>query len=733
MSSSHIDSGARAAEAFSTRMLWLRAGGTAVLLRCDARSLPEVLYWGADLGPLTADVLDAWSAAGVGVVSGCADIAPRLSLVPSQAEGWLGTPGLVGSRGGFGQFSAFRPVEVRVVAEEGTDGAPTEVRILSHDDEADLDLVLEVQLVPSGLLRTRATLINRGDDGYAVDSLLLALPVPASETQVIDQSGHHLRERETSFHEFTIGTHERNSRVARAHAGSTIHGTCAPGAGWNSGRTHYVHVAWSGNTRSIAERNVLGQQGLLGGELLLPGEVVLASGESYSSPWLVATWGEGFDEAAARIHEFLRARPGHPRSTRPVTFNAWEAVYFDHSLPTLLALVDVAADAGAERFVLDDGWYGSRRNDHSGLGDWVVSADAWPDGLGPLVEAVHARGMEFGLWFEPEMISLDSDAARAHPEWVLSPRTHLPQKARGQYVLDLTNPEAFAHVLGQIRAVLAEVRVDFIKWDFNRDLYEAVSPLTGRPAYHTQTLATYRLMDTLIQEHPGLEIESCAGGGGRIDLGVMERAVRVWASDCIDPLERQQIEAGTSLLLPPELVGSHVSSTVSHTTGRTLNLTTRASTAMFSHMGVEWNLLDATPEERRDLAAWIALHKQFRPLFHTGRVVHVDHPDKAWSVHGVVSQNKDEAIFSLMRLTTSPVRPTYEIRLPGLAADATYRLSELLPDGVATPVPYEPHAPQSWAWWAEGATLPGRILSDVGLRFPDIEPEHALLVHLTRV
>ncbi|HMR48641.1 MAG TPA: alpha-galactosidase [Arachnia sp.] len=593
--------------------------------------------------------------------------------------------------------------------------------------------MIDVELAPSGLLRTRATVGNRGEDGYAVDSVLLALPVPASETQVIDQSGHHLRERHTSFHEFTIGTHERNSRIARGHASSTIHGTCEPGTGWNGGRVHYVHVAWSGNTRSIAERTVVGQQTLLGGELLLPGEVVLAHGEAYTSPWLVATWGEGLDQAAGRIHDFLRARPGHPASTRPVTFNAWEAVYFDHSLERLLALVDVAAEAGAERFVLDDGWFGSRRDDTSGLGDWVVSPEVWPVGLNPLADAVHERGMEFGLWFEPEMINLDSDAARAHPEWILSPRGHRPQEARGQQVMDLTNPAAFDHVLGQMRRVLADVRVDFIKWDFNRDLYEAVSPLTGRPAYHAQTLATYRLMDTLIAEHPGLEIESCAGGGGRIDLGIMERAVRIWGSDCIDPLERQQIEAGTSLLLPPELVGSHVSSPTSHTTGRTLTLTARASTAMFSHMGVEWDLTSATPDERRDLAAWIALHKRFRPLLHTGRVVHVDHPDEGWSIHGVVAQDRGEAVFSLMRVTTSPVRPTHEVPLPGLDPEAAYRLRELLPDGVSTPVPYEPHSPQSWAWWTHGVTLPGSILNAVGLRFPDIAPEHVILVHLVRV
>ncbi|MFT3942484.1 MAG: alpha-galactosidase [Ancrocorticia sp.] len=710
----------------------LRRGGTAVLLRCEADSAPEVLYWGEDLGDLRPEDVAAWAGARSGVVSGAADVPPRLSLVPQQSEGWTGSPGLVGSRGGLDQFSLFRLVSVTVVEASGTDGASSHVRTISHDDEAELDLVVDLQLTESGLLRTRAVLTNSGANGYALDSLLLALPVPASETLVLDQSGHHLRERETSTHEFTIGTHERTSRAARGHASSTIHGSCESGAGWTRGLTHYIHVGWSGNTRTLAEKSVFGFQALMGGELLLPGEVVLANGESYETPWIYGTWGQGWDEAARRFHDYLRARSSHPVTARPVTFNAWEAVYFDHSLERLLPLVESAAAVGIERFVLDDGWFGSRREDTSGLGDWVVSPEVWPDGLAPLSEAVHAHGMQFGLWFEPEMVNPDSDVARAHPEWMLRPRTHLPQEERKQQVFDLANPDVFAHVLGQMLEVLGSTKIDYIKWDFNRDLLESISPLTGKPAYHRQTLALYRLMAELLAAHPDLEIESCAGGGGRVDLGIMEHAVRVWGSDCIDPLERQGIEAGTSLLLPPELVGSHVASTTSHTTGRTLNLTLRASTAMFSHMGVEWDLIGASEEERRELGAWIALHKRFRPMLHSGRVVHADHPDDGWSIHGVVSQDGSEAVYALVRVKTSPVRPTPAVRLPGLLADARYSVAELLPEGVESPVQRKERSPESWGWWFDGITVPGAVLGSAGLPFPDLMPEQAVLVHLTR-
>lgn len=699
----------------------LRNGGTSVFVRLTELGLPQVLYWGADLGAVSSEQAAAFSEAQVSaVVSGLADVPPLFSLVPQQSEGWIGTPGLVGARDGAAQFSSFVTGSVEQTA--------SSMIAHAHDDEADIDLTLELEITDSGLVRTRANVTNTGEDGYQLDSLLLALPTPASETFVIDQSGHHLRERDTHLHEFTIGSHRREIRVGRGHSASTIHGTCEEGTSWQRGLVHYVHVAWSGNTCTIAERDTQGYQGLLAGELLYPGEILLAHAESYTSPWIVGTWGEGLDEAAGRIHEFLRGRSNHPTTPRPVTLNAWEAVYFKQELPHLLKLAEEAAKVGVERFVLDDGWFSDRRDDTTSLGDWTISEEVWPHGLAPLADAVHAAGMQFGLWFEPEMISPNSEVARCHPEWILSPRTHRPQEARHQQVIDLTNPEAYEHVRSQMVAVLDSTTVDYIKWDFNRDLYEAISPLTGKPVYHAQTLATYRLMNFMTSAYPGLEIESCAGGGGRIDLGIMEHAVRVWGSDCTDAMERLQIEAGTSLLLPPELVGSHVASTVSHQTGRTLNLALRASNAMFSHMGIEWDLPNADPHERDELAKWVALHKSLRPMLHSGRVVHADHPDQGYRVHGVVAQDRSDAVFALTRVQTSPQRPTPALRLPGLDNDVVYHMRELLPDGIDSAIAT---GAGSVPWWQDGLTLPGRVIMQAGFRFPDLNPLQTVLLRLS--
>ncbi|MDO4260245.1 MAG: alpha-galactosidase [Actinomycetaceae bacterium] len=708
----------------------LRNGGTSLFLVIHETSLPEVLHWGADLGSLNDEEKAALAASQtIPTVSGSPDLPPRLTLVPQQSEGWIGTPGLQGSHHGHSQFSLFNHVSADTVG-SGTDNAPTSVMISAHDSEADLVLDIELHLDDSGLLRARATLTNDGSRDYDLDSLLLALPTPNVESQVIDQTGRHLREREIVTHDFSIGAHERTSRVARAHATSMIHGTCADGPLWTRASVHYVHVAWSGNTRTVAEKTPLGQQCLLAGELLLPGEIQLRTGQKYTTPWIIATWGYGLNAAAGRIHQYLRSRPHHPHTPRPVTLNAWEAVYFDHSLPRLLELVDRAAEVGVERFVLDDGWFSSRRDDTSGLGDWVVSSEVWPQGLAPLADAVHAKGMQFGLWFEPEMVNPDSDTARAHPEWILSPAHHQPIPCRHQQVLDLANPAAFDHILGQMLAVLESVKVDYIKWDFNRDLYESISPRTGKPSYHAQTEATYALLEAILAAHPDIEIESCAGGGGRIDLGIMEKAVRVWASDCIDPIERQLIEAGTSLLLPPELIGSHIASTTSHTTGRTLPLNLRASHALLSHMGIEWDLTSVATSELDELKYWIDLHKKLRPFLHSGTLIHSEGPDHTWSIRGIVANDGTEALYVIVHLATSSQRPSPALRLHGLHEKKRYHVKHLQPKDGSFPLALHN---QGLPWWPEGLSLPGRVLEQVGLRLPDLPPAQSLVLHLRSI
>jgi len=705
----------------------LRAAGVSVVVDLGGATLPRVLHWGADLGELTdLELADLRLAARPQPIGFSVDGPVEVAILPQQSAGWLGTPGLSGSRGGRDFSPAFEVVSARVT------GAA--LRVEAVDVAAGLTLALDLELTGSGLVRTRAAITNTGVGPYALDALCLTLPVPALATELLDFTGHHTRERSPERTEFTQGLRVRESRTGRPGFDSAFLLVAGePGFGNRTGQVWGVHTAWSGNQRTFAERTFHGISLLGGGELLQSGELVLDPDESYASPWLYGAYGTGLDGLSARFHRHLRSRATHPRGNRPVVANTWEAVYFDHDLAKLRELADAAARVGAERFVLDDGWFGSRRDDRRGLGDWYVSADAWPDGLAPLIDHVTSLGMQFGLWVEPEMVNPDSDLARAHPDWIMAPaEARLPREARAQQVLDCAQPEVFAYLLGRLDELLTTYPIRYLKWDHNRDLVEAGHRPTGRAGVHGQTLALYRLIDELRRRHPLVEIESCASGGGRVDLEILERTDRVWTSDCIDALERQPIQRWTNLLVPLELMGTHVGGAVSHTTDRTLPIDFRAGTALFGHFGIEWDLTRAEPTEVARLAQWVALYKHLRPLLHSGTAVHADLPDPAYQLHGVVADDASDALFAWVATTTSASYPPAAVALPGLDPGATYLVRPQPPGDLADGISGRGGLDLPW-WRPEGVRLSGRALSTAGLRLPVLFPERLVLVRATRV
>ena len=694
---------------------------TTLLLLQRAGGLPEIVHWGARLP-------DGIDLDGVAMLR---DRAPRRNgldadhveavLMPTLGTGSLRTPALAASRGSVDWTADF--TEIAIEAQPGC------LRILARDPVAALALAIELRLRPDGdMLSMRSSLRNDGAAPLAVERLaagVFLLPAEAATLLVFDgRWGHEFAERRIALES---GTWVSENHRGRSHDRfpAIIAGT--PGFDEDRGLVHGVHLGWSGNHRTSAERLEDGRILVVTGEWHPPGEIVLAAGESLDTPTAYASLSDaGLSGLSQRFHagvrqEILRWPDGAMRP-RPVTLNTWEGNYFTHAHDRLVAQARAAAALGIERFVLDDGWMAGRDHERAGLGDWVADARKYPHGLGPLIEAVTGLGLEFGLWVEPEMVNPDSDLYRAHPDAVLGVAGRPMHLSRHQLILDLTRPQIADHIFEQLDTLLRAHPISYLKWDMNRD-FVAAGECHGRPAYRRHLLATYALLARLREAHPDLEIESCASGGGRSDLGILRHTQRVWPSDCTDALERLAIQRGFSRFLPPELMGAHVSASPNHQTGRTHSLDFRAAVALFGHMGVELDPTTLANDERTSLRGWIALHKRLRGLLHGGR--HQALPTQAGrSVRGVVSPDRDHAVF-LVAQECGDAHRAPPLALPGLDAKRRYRL--------AAPPPQRLDARLSAAHrllFADGMVLPGALLAEPGIALPEMLPESALILEL---
>ncbi|HSP53616.1 MAG TPA: alpha-galactosidase [Cryobacterium sp.] len=680
---------------------------------------PAVVYWGQDLGTaslpgdLTLLMQD-------GVPQSNVDDPEAPGIWRENARGFLGRPAILGHRDGQDWTQQFTVTSI--------DATSTSLVIDSVDTTAGLSVSVSVEMQPSGVVLISQTVTNIGLSPFDLNELTTWLPLPDHAVETMDFTGRWLKERQPQRRPIQVGTWAREVREGRSsHDYTVVQLALSEGTDYQSGSVWSTGLLWSGNTRHLVERLASGHTSIGAGELLLPGESQLQPGDSYTAPTVAATFSStGIDGMTDRLYRWLRARPEHPSSARPLTLNVWEAVYFDHDLVKLGELADVAGELGVERFVLDDGWFLGRRNDFAGLGDWIVDPAVWPTGLGPLIDRVKAAGMAFGLWFEGEMVNVDSDLYRAHPEWIFQAGGRIPPESRHQQVLDLGHPGAYAHVLGQVDAILSEYDISYIKWDHNRVLTEASH--LGGAGVRRQTDAVYRLFDELKGRHPGLEIESCSSGGGRVDLGMAAHADRFWTSDCNDALERQYIQRYTQFAIPPEMLGSHIGPTRSHTTGRVHSLAFRAITALFGHAGIEWDVTETTDAERLALAEWISYYKSKRGLLHSGRMVRVEQPDDTSFVHGVVAHDGSEAVFSYVQLATAGGSNPARFLLPGLDPDARYRVRLVEPAGTSAAVQMK-----SPPWTTAGVEATGLALALVGLRPPILLPENAILIELQRL
>ncbi|MEO0463190.1 MAG: alpha-galactosidase [Pseudomonadota bacterium] len=645
------------------------------------------------------------------------DAPPVPGLLPERKGGWSGTPAIELSHNGQRIETDFRVTDWALHAKD--------VTIDFADERWQIGARLTLEMQPSGVVDSSLTVFNYGKVEVTVDRLAsIALPVPARFTEMTSFSGRWAGEMQESRRSIGPEGFARSSAIGKQGFG---------GGNWlllhdpDTGETLDAHLEWSGDYETLIECDA---QGAGDGRAMLQmgarydrGEIVLKPGDAYDSPAASLALGSDRSTLAQTLQREVRENVAPmvaANGPRLVHCNSWEAVGFDLSQPDLFELARSAAALGIERFVLDDGWFAGRRDDTSSLGDWIVSSDVFPAGLTPLIDHFHANGMDFGLWVEPEMVSPDSDLYRAHPDWCIHIESAAQPTMRSQLVLDLSREDVWEYVFDRLEALLSTHPIAYLKWDHNRDLF----PVAGRGM--AQTEALYRLLGAIRSDFPQLEIESCSSGGGRIDYGVLSHTHRVWPSDNNDPIERLRIIRAWSQFLPLEVLGSHVGPSPNPITGRRTAMDFRAKVALFGHMGVEADPRAMSEDERRVLAAHIALYKEWRGVLHAGELWRLEHPDPGISGLMVTHEAKALALIAQTRFAAQfDVAP---VRLAGLDPQARYR--------VTLPEPWPAKASGYLAEperWREGMALSGRALMTQGLALPLTYPETAWLIALERL
>jgi alpha-galactosidase len=703
------------------------AADATLILACAKGAPVSILYWGGALHADTdcAELEGLFARQGM---HGVADVALPLSLAMEPGLGHPMFRGFAAHRAGkdWGSLCEVGAVELR----EG--GA----KIICRDESTRLGLEYEIDFdARTGVLRIRSTLTNYGATPLDVSDMMSAcLPVPDGMTDIIGFTGRWTQEFTQERVARNAATYLRENRSGRtSHFSYPAILLAATDTNESTGEVYGFHLAFSGNHRVRVDSLTDGRVLVSLGALLLPGEVRLAPGETYASPEIVAAYsGQGLSKLSRKFHDHVRTKllsPEMRAKPRPVHYNTWEAVYFDHDVEKLKELATRAAEIGVERFVLDDGWFGGRRHDRAGLGDWTVSRDVYPDGLGPLVDHVTGLGMEFGLWFEPEMVNPDSDLYRAHPDWVLGLEGVEQIPFRSQLALDISRPEVADYLFHAIDAILRDHDISYIKWDMNRDLSHP-GDSSGVPRAFAQVGALYALLDRVRHAHPYVEIESCSSGGARADMGVLAHSDRVWTSDSNDALDRQVIQRGASFFLPLEVLGCHVGPAKCHVTGRRLSMEMRAATALMGHMGLELNLLTERTADLDVLKNAIDLHKKHRALLHNGDVFRLDSAPQLIA-SGVIARDKSEAIYSVAYVASDAKVLPGRFQFTGLDPQRSYRLQLIWPsDWQAIK---GPSAIETLDLNGEGAIFSGAALVHGGLQLPHAFPETCLLFYVAAV
>ncbi len=563
------------------------------------------------------------------------------------------------------------------------EGAETLVFIL-EDEFAKLRLTLYyTAYADRATISTFAKISNLSDKAVIINrALSTMLDVPAGNYDVVTLQGAYAREKTVRRQMVEQGIFSiASNRGASGHAQTPAVILCDRTATEDAGSALALQLLYSGNFQAFVQKNQLNEVRLGIGINDDNFAWQLAARDNFETPVALMTYSaKGLTHLSQESQLFVQNHimpKQFAHAERPILINNWEATYFDFKKEKLLDLADEASKLGIELFVLDDGWFGNRFDDNRALGDWVVNEEKLGGPLNDLIAEVHAEGLKFGLWFEPEMISVDSDLYRAHPDWAIQAEGRGHTYSRNQLVLNLANPDVVAYIKAAIDKILTENTIDYVKWDYNRNITNIGNGdtyLATQMQSHDYMLGLYDLVSYLTEKHSNILFESCSGGGGRNDLGMMRYFPQVWASDNTDAISRLPIQYGSSYLHPTISMGSHVSASPNHQMGRTTPIETRGNVAMMGNLGYELDLKSLPQAEKDVIAAQVAHYKEIRPVIQFGKQYRLINPEEGSNEAAVQFVYEDKVVVTYVRtLSTIEIIET-TLKLKGLEEEALYCL-----------------------------------------------------------
>lgn len=625
--------------------------------------IPFVAYWDIKL-PNSDSIDQILNSLPRDFSGGVMDSIGHINFCPTSGDGFLGQPGIiVNDSNGDGIIPKFEFIKL-----EKDDNWS----FISSDKKNGLLISHNINI--SGEIFMLETIL-KSDQPIRVGWLSSpVMPDHSSSEELIQVSGNWCNEFCFDHLVWKQGVVVKESRAGRTSHDNFPGLVLSDKSGSNvNGTTTGFHYGWSGGHRMQVEELSNGQRQIqFGHSQSMSNELTL---EAKAGPLFITKSKQGINGVAGSFQSFVRKNIlsfDATKSPRLVHYNCWESIYFDHNLRDLKEIAKLAASFGAERFVLDDGWFGKRDDDTSSLGDWDVDKRKYPDGLPPLIDYVYQLGMDFGIWIEPEMISPNSELYRNHPDWVHGEENQL--LGRNQLVLDLSKVEVCIYLYKKISKIFSENNISYVKWDHNRIL-----------SYPDQSQANgfYSLLDKLRSNFPNIEFESCSSGGGRIDYGVLSKTHRVWLSDSNDALVRFKMQNNASVWLPSEVVGSHVGPRKCHTSGRILSMTLRAWVAASRHMGFEMDPRELTDDEvliLKDITQW---YKENRCWMHNASLHRLDLNDENQLGEIQVSNNNRKFVSFIVQMEQSAYSSPKLTPLCGLEPDAIYKISLKTPENAA--------------------------------------------------